>query len=103
MIEGISGSDCDGLPEGGSATVYRAPGASKLELRVVETAAERADLRMIYTAATAEGAERELEQFAGRWDATHPTISQIWRRNWNHVTPFFAFPPEIRKVIYTTN
>ena len=62
-----------------------------------------ADLRTIYTAATAEAAEQQLELFAGRWDATHPTISQIWRRNWSHVTPFFAFSPEIRKVIYTTN
>ena len=62
-----------------------------------------ADLRTIYTAVTAEAAEQQLERFASRWDATHPTISQIWRRNWAHVTPFFAFPPEIRKVIYTTN
>jgi putative transposase len=62
-----------------------------------------ADLRTIYTAVTAEAAEQQLELFAGRWDATHPTISQIWRRNWAHVTPFFAFSAEIRKVIYTTN
>ena len=62
-----------------------------------------ADLRTIYTVVTAEAAEQQLERFAGRWDATHPTISQIWRRNWSHVTPFFAFSPEIRKVIYTTN
>jgi putative transposase len=61
------------------------------------------DLRRIYTAATAVAAEQELEAFAAQWDATHPTISQIWRRNWARVTPFFAFPPEIRKVIYTTN
>jgi putative transposase len=62
-----------------------------------------ADLRRIYTAATAEAAGQELEAFAAQWDATHPTISQIWRRNWARVIPFFAFPPEIRKVIYTTN
>jgi putative transposase len=62
-----------------------------------------ADLRRIYTAPTAEEAERQLEAFAGRWDATHPTISQIWRRNWQRVIPFFAFPPDIRRVIYTTN
>ena len=62
-----------------------------------------ADLRQIYTAATAEEAERQLEEFAGRWDKTHPAISQIWRRNWSRVIPFFAFPPAIRKVIYTTN
>jgi len=62
-----------------------------------------ADLRQIYTAPTAQEAERRLAEFAGRWDATHPTISQIWRRNWQRITPFFAFPAEIRRVIYTTN
>jgi putative transposase len=62
-----------------------------------------ADLRQIYTAPTAQEAERRLAEFAGRWDATHPTISQIWRRNWQRITPFFAFPAESRRVIYTTN
>lgn len=60
-------------------------------------------LRPVYSAPTAEEALRRLDEFAANWDATHPTISQIWRRNWDHVTPFFAFPAEIRKVIYTTN
>jgi putative transposase len=62
-----------------------------------------ADLRQIYTAATAEQAGIRLEEFALKWDATHPTVSQIWRRNWERVIPFLAFPDEIRKVIYTTN
>jgi putative transposase len=61
------------------------------------------DLRRIYRAATAEAAEQELEAFARHWDGSHPSISQIWRRNWARIIPFFAFPPEIRKVIYTTN
>jgi putative transposase len=61
------------------------------------------DLRRIYRAATAEAAEQELEVFAGKWDLTHPAISQIWRRNWARIIPFFAYSPEIRKVIYTTN
>jgi putative transposase len=61
------------------------------------------DLRVIYTAATAATAERALDDFAGKWDKSHPTISQVWRRNWERITPFFAFPAEIRKVIYTTN
>jgi len=61
------------------------------------------DLRRIYRAATAESAEQELEAFAGKWDGTHPAISQIWRRNWARIIPFFAYSPEIRKVIYTTN
>jgi len=62
-----------------------------------------ADLRPIYTAQTAEEAAARLDEFAAKWDATHPTISQVWRRNWERITPFFAFPNEIRKVIYTTN
>ncbi len=62
-----------------------------------------AELRGIYRAPTAEVAEQQLEEFAGKWDGTHPAISQIWRRNWARITPFFAFSPEIRKVIYTTN
>jgi putative transposase len=62
-----------------------------------------ADLRLIYRASTVQEAEMHLEAFARKWDATHPTVSQIWRRNWGRVIPFFAFPAEIRKVIYTTN
>ena len=54
-------------------------------------------------AATADEASRQLDEFAAKWDATHPTISQVWRRNWERVTPIFAFPAEIRKVVYTTN
>lgn len=61
------------------------------------------DLRPIYAAPTAEEALRRLDEFATRWDATHPTISQVWHRNWERITPFFAFPSDIRKVIYTTN
>ena len=62
-----------------------------------------ADLRTIYTAATAEAAELALSEFGDKWDASHPSISQVWRRNWERIIPFFAFPAEIRKVIYTTN
>jgi putative transposase len=62
-----------------------------------------ADLRPVYGAATADEASRQLDEFAAKWDKTHPTISLVWRRNWERITPFFAFPHEIRKVIYTTN
>jgi len=62
-----------------------------------------ADLREIYSAVTVQEAELKLEKFAAKWDGTHPTISQIWRRNWERVIPFFAYPAEIRKVMYTTN
>jgi putative transposase len=62
-----------------------------------------ADLRLIYRASTAEQAQQRLEEFAVKWDGTYPTISEMWRRNWEHVTPFFAYPADIRRVIYTTN
>jgi putative transposase len=62
-----------------------------------------ADLKTIYQAPTAEQAEMNLSAFEAKWDKTHPSIGQSWRRNWEHITPFFAYPPEIRKVIYTTN
>ena len=62
-----------------------------------------ADLRTIYTATTKQGAELALDQFAAKWDKTHKTLSEVWRRNWERIIPFFEFPPEIRKVIYTTN
>jgi putative transposase len=62
-----------------------------------------ADLKLIYQSATAEQAEMELTAFEAKWDKTHPTISMSWRRNWAQVIPFFAYPADIRKVIYTTN
>lgn len=68
-----------------------------------ERKAVAADLKPIYRAATSEDAWLQLEAFAEKWDSRYPSISQIWRRNWDQVTPFFAYPAEIRKVIYTTN
>lgn len=61
------------------------------------------DLKVIYQSATAEQAEMELTAFEAKWDKSHPTIGQSWRRNWAQVIPFFAYPADIRKVIYTTN
>jgi len=61
------------------------------------------DLKKIYTAATEEMAHFELKQFGAKWDNKYPVISDIWQRNWSGIVPFFAFPTEIRKVIYTTN
>lgn len=61
-------------------------------------------LRPIYTAATAQAAHEALEEFATtHWGAKYPTIAQSWRRAWENVIPFFAFPPEVRRVIYTTD
>jgi putative transposase len=61
------------------------------------------DLKTIYTAATEAEAEQRLNKFAAKWEAKFPMIAKSWRQNWLRVIPFFAHPPEIRKVIYTTN
>ncbi|MGH9581489.1 MAG: IS256 family transposase, partial [Bryobacteraceae bacterium] len=68
-----------------------------------ERKAMAAELKPIYRAATAEEGRERLDAFAEKWDARYPSIGQIWRRNWDQVRPFFAYPAEIRKVIYTTN
>lgn len=62
-----------------------------------------ADLKRVYSAATVGEAECMLTQFEAKWDKDYPSIGQSWRRNWARITPFFDYPPEIRKVIYTTN
>jgi Transposase, Mutator family len=102
--EGISRIHCDSVSGGTSAVVRGAPGARIAELCLLETAQGRgcgstADLR----ASTVEEAEQRLDEFAAKWDGAYPTISQMWRRNWEHLTPFFAYPADIRKVIYTTH
>jgi transposase-like protein len=63
-----------------------------------------AAIKPIYTAASAEVALAQLEAFeVGQWGAKFPTVAAAWRRNWDKVIPFFAFPAHIRRVIYTTN
>ena len=63
-----------------------------------------AAIKPIYTATSAEAAMAELEAFSqGPWGEKFPTVAAAWRRAWDRVIPFFAFPPAIRRVIYTTN
>ena len=62
-----------------------------------------ADLKQIYQSVTEQEAALELEKFAERWDGQYPSISRSWREHWPNVIPFFDYPKEIRKVIYTTN
>ena len=62
-----------------------------------------ADLKQIYQSATAEEAELRLGEFEAKWGDEYLPIGQSWRRNWPRLIPFFDYPPEIRKVIYTTN
>ena len=93
------------FPRSAGAVVYRASGAGSAELRLLETAqrggcGSEADLSSQHGG---QDAEQRLDEFAAKWDGAYPTISQMWRRNWEHLTPFFAYPADIRKVIYTTN
>jgi transposase-like protein len=61
-------------------------------------------LRPIYTAPSADVAGTALDEFArGPWGTKFPTVVASWRRAWTHVIPFFAFPPEVRRILYTTN
>ena len=61
------------------------------------------DLKDIYGASTEDQARANLDSFSDKWDATHPKVSQSWRNNWQRIIPYFAYPPQIRKAIYTTN
>jgi len=61
------------------------------------------DLRAIYTAADEAAAAAALEDLAAAWGQRYPAIIKLWRAHWAEFTPFLAFPPEVRKVIYTTN
>lgn len=63
-----------------------------------------AALRPIYQAESAAVAAERLEAFAqSPLGKKYPAIAQSWRRNWEQVIPFFAFAPEVRKILYTTN
>lgn len=61
------------------------------------------DLKTIYTSPTEQQAQMSLDAFGKKWDSKYPTISKLWRNNWERVIPFFDYPADIRKVIYTTN
>lgn len=62
-----------------------------------------ADLKKIYSAATVESAEEYLDDFELTWGEKYSAIVKSWRDNWSRIIPFFDYPREIRKVIYTTN
>src|SRR5947209_6828210 len=61
------------------------------------------DLRVIYTAIDADRALHALDAFEAKWGQKFPPVVKAWREAWEHVIPFLAFPPEVRRVIYTTN
>ncbi|MDM0053528.1 IS256 family transposase [Variovorax sp. J22R115] len=63
-----------------------------------------AALRPVYTAPSAEAAQEALDEFErSSWGQKFPTVTAAWRRAWDRVIPFFAFPPAVRRVVYTTN
>jgi transposase-like protein len=102
-----------GMPEA-LATVYPATTLQTCIVHLIRNSLDYASwkdrkllaaaIRPIYTATSAEAAEAELDAFAqGPWGVKFPTVVAAWRRAWDRVVPFFAFPPSIRRVIYTTN
>ncbi len=60
-------------------------------------------LKNIYTAPTAEAADKALDNFKNIWSSKYPTIAPSWESNWERHIPFLEYGPEIRRVIYTTN
>jgi len=61
------------------------------------------DLKPIYTATDVDAAQEALERFDQKWGAQLPPVVKAWRENWEYVIPFMAFPPDVRRVVYTTN
>jgi len=62
-----------------------------------------ADLKAIYRASTERQAEQELNEFIAKWGHKYQAIGKLWKDHWERVIPFFEFPAEVRRVIYTTN
>lgn len=68
-----------------------------------ERKAVAADLKLIYKSATLDEAQLALSEFSNKWDESYPHISKLWLAHWDKIIPFFEYPADIRKVIYTTN
>lgn len=62
-----------------------------------------AALKRIYQSAAADEALAELDALEAEWGERYRAVVQLWRGNWDNIIPFFQFPPEIRKMVYTTN
>jgi len=69
----------------------------------VERNTHCADLKRVYRADTEDLALQALDDFETAWGKSHPAVVASWRRNWERVRPFFAFPIEVRRILYTTN
>lgn len=68
-----------------------------------ERKAVAADLKAVYRAATERQLEQGLKEFISQWGDKYQAIGKLWKDNWDRVTPFFEFPADVRRVIYTTN
>ena len=102
--EGLPGSDRGDLPADRRADVHRASDPAQPQVRAAREREQVArDLKPIYTAVDADAAQAALEAFDEKWGARFPVITQAWLNAWEYVTPFLAFPPELRRVVYTTN
>jgi putative transposase len=102
-----------GMPEAPSA-VYPATTLQTCIVHLIRSSLDYANwkdrkplaaaIKLVYTAPSAEAAAAELDAFeASARGQKFPTVVAAWRRAWDRVIPFFAFPPEVRRVIYTTN
>lgn len=60
-------------------------------------------LKQIYTAPTVEAAQTHFAEFSDQWKTQYPALIRSWENSWDEFVPFLAFPPEIRKIVYTTN
>ena len=78
---------------------YRHQVLQDRKVHVQETLASLSD----YRAESADAAALRLDDFEEKWSKKYPPIGQSWRRNWEQVIPFFAYPEPVRKIIYTTN
>lgn len=84
--------------------VHRAYSAQQPAVRLLEGLQSRhPQPESIYQAPTEEAGQQALEAFASAWDNRYPQISRSWQANWTNLATFFAYPADIRKVIYTTN
>ena len=103
--EGLPGGDHSGVPRGADPDLHRASDRLLDGMCLwKERKAVAGALKAIYRAGTVEAAQAALEAFdASPWGRKYPAIAAAWRRNWEQVIPFFAYPPEVRRIIYTTN
>ena len=101
--EGVPTGDRIRVSESAGAVIHRAHGRASLNYATWQDKKKVAtDLKAIYQATTQEMAEQELNQFEGNW-RKYPAIAKSWREHWAQVTPFFSLPPEVRRIVYTTN